>query len=35
VFATTQAVVETKAKNLNIQIVKGKYEEFFQKHNAS
>lgn len=26
VFFTTQAVVETKARNLNIEIVKGKYE---------
>lgn len=25
VFITTQAVLETKARNLNIEIVKGKY----------
>jgi glycine dehydrogenase len=35
VFVTTQAVVQTKARNLGIEIVKGKYEDFLQKHNPS
>jgi hypothetical protein len=34
VFMTTQAVVQTKARNLNIEIVKGRYEDFLEKHNS-
>jgi glycine cleavage system pyridoxal-binding protein P len=35
VFIPTQAVIQTKAKFLNLDVVVGKYSEFFDKHNPN
>jgi glycine dehydrogenase len=32
-FVPTQAVIQTKAKFLNLEVIVGKYSEFFTKHN--